>query len=567
MHLHRLIRFPAALAACLVLISCGSGSGSGGGREAPQSSTSAPPTLTSLRVSPASPSVSKGLSQQFTATATYSDGSTANVTSKSIWASTVTAVATIEAATGLARSLSLGTTSITATIGAINGSTTITATAAIPQSLLLSPAKLGASVGANEQLKAILTYSDGSTADASSRAAWTSAQTSVATVNAASGLVTGVAAGTATVTAAVAGISANSTVHVVNSTWAATGSLSRGTQNHAATLLSSGKVLVVGGEGALTPAYSTWSLYDPVAETWSSGNLVAARARASSTLLGDGRVLIAGGDSGQQFQSAPTSSAEIYDPATAMTTATGNLITGRAMHTATLLPSGKVLIAGGHVAGNQFAVPTATSELYDPSTASFVSTGNMVNPHFGAQAILLANGKLLVVGGGGANPSAEIYDPATQIWSATGNLPSSFASALMDMSATLLPNGKVLVTGGTAVPLGQTLAMPTALCELYDPATNLWTATGSLNVARSSHSATVLANGKVLVVGGTDGTSALASAERYDVASATWFADANLPHAVAHHTATLLQNGELLVVGGVNQSVSAALSSALLYTQ
>jgi hypothetical protein len=122
----------------------------------------------------------------------------------------------------------------------------------------------------------------------------------------------------------------------------------------------------------------------------------------------------------------------------------------------------------------------------------------------------------------------------------------SLRTARLSHTATLLPNGKVLVAGGTD------LFGAFASAELYDPARGIWTATGSLVTGRSGHTATLLPNGKVLVAGGTDlNIGALASAELYDPASGTWTATGSLGTARYYHTATLLPNGKVLVVGRI----------------
>src|SRR5450631_1128079 len=142
----------------------------------------------------------------------------------------------------------------------------------------------------------------------------------------------------------------------------------------------------------------------------------------------------------------------------------------------------------------------------------FNNTGSLAAARRNHTATLLPNGKVLVAGGQNSSSllaSAELYDPASGSWTATGNL----TNARELHTATLLPNGKVLVAGG------QNSGSVLASAELYDPVSGTWTATGSLGAAREYHTATLLPNGKVLIAAGLSGRSLLASAELYDPAS------------------------------------------------
>jgi len=175
------------------------------------------------------------------------------------------------------------------------------------------------------------------------------------------------------------------------------------------------------------------------------------------------------------------------------------------------------------------------------------STGSLNDARASHTATLLPNGMVLVAGGRFLLPccnvlaSAELYDPTRGTWTATGSLNTGRAYH----TATLLPNGMVLVAGGIDSSFNIS-----ASAELYDPANGTWTATGSLNAARRSHTATLLQNGKVLVAGGYGSNGIFPSAELYDPASGTWIATDSLNTARWVHTATLLQNGMVLVAGG-----------------
>lgn len=286
--------------------------------------------------------------------------------------------------------------------------------------------------------------------------------------------------------------------------WSPTGSLATARRNHTATLLRDGKVLVVGGLDTALARLASAELYDAVTQHWAAtGKLTAARSQHTATLLPNGKALVTGGVG--MLGSGTLSSAELYDPVTGRWTATGSLSTARSQHTAMLLPNGKVLVTGG--VGTAKAGMLATAELYDPVTGRWSSTGSLTTARSQHTTTLLPNGQVLVAGGIGKNgnlASAELYDPGTGHWSATGSL--SFMRFLH--TANLLPTGKVLVTGG----VGATGNLSSA--ELYEPDTGRWITTGSLSSARSQHTATLLSDGKVLVAGG-NGTSVLADAELY----------------------------------------------------
>lgn len=343
-----------------------------------------------------------------------------------------------------------------------------------------------------------------------------------------------------------------------------TGSLAFARADHTATLLPNGKVLIVGGTHTEAGA-NTAELYDPAGGTWTgTASTTNYRIGHTATLLPNGKVLIAG--SGNALFS--DKSAELYDPASETWTATGSLtaIFGRGGHTATLLPNGKVLVVGG------FAVPISShysensAELYDPITGTWTTTGSLATARAYHTATLLPNGQVLVAGGENilynngeeTLASAELYDPATGMWTSTGSLATPRSWHTM----TLLPSGKVLVTGGaTYSPYGVFSS-----AELYDPASGTWRSTGSLATARYRHTATLLPGGKVLVVGGYNYNAVdIADAELYNVASESWASTGSLVTSRFGHTATLLSDNTVLVAAGDQSGSYTGLTSAELY--
>jgi hypothetical protein len=299
------------------------------------------------------------------------------------------------------------------------------------------------------------------------------------------------------------------------------------------------------------------------AQTWSfTGSMGAQRALHSATLLSNGEVLVAGGRNRQQYG---LNSATLYNPSSGTFTPTGNLNTGRSDHTATLLNDGQVLIAGGEayvftVSGTQHLC-FASAELYNPSTGTFALTGSMhaqrcggLYPQF--TATLLSNGKVLIAGGGNTNglvSAADLYDPSTGTFSVAGSL----NTPRFGHTATLLPSGEVLIAGGID-SAGNYLAS----AELYNPSTGTFTPTGSMKMTRELATATLLGNGDVLVAGGEHSNLVapyISEAELYNPSTGTFSVTGSLNTARFDHTATLLNNGQVLIAAGAPILASAEL--------
>ena len=234
-------------------------------------------------------------------------------------------------------------------------------------------------------------------------------------------------------------------------------------------------------------------------------------------------------------------------------TPTGSMNFARICHTATLLPNGKVLIAGGLHPGLGFL---ASCELYDPATGTFTQTGSMSSPRVSHAAVLLQNGKVYIAGGSASSSqrlsTAEIYDPTTGTFSPTGNM----LIGRNNLIATVLGTGKVLVGGGyTDAPFASTAA------DLFDPTTDTHQATGPMNSWRNIFSATLLPDGRVLMIGGS---SMVPGIDRYDPSTGGFSYAGSLTQARSWHTSTLLPNGMVFIVGGLD-TTTAVISHPEIY--
>jgi hypothetical protein len=333
-------------------------------------------------------------------------------------------------------------------------------------------------------------------------------------------------------------------------TFTATGNMTTPRSFHTATLLADGRVLVAGGGSDVVNTLSSAELYDPRTGTFTAtGKMTTPRAQHTATLLPDGKVLIAGGRFGS-FADSTLTTAELYDPGTGRFTGTGEMSTFRLGSTATLLNSGKVLFAGGlngkFSPGVGYCCFPVAAELYDPATGTFAATGNMIS-EFADTATLLPNGKILVTKGNPQGPgpyltSAELYDPLIGTFTPAGYATTNHSVP----TASLMMNGTVLIAGGD-ISDGDGGSF---IAELYDPATGAFSRTGNMTVGREQHTATLLPDGSVLFAGGHLVIDLAASAEIYDPMQGAFTRTANMPTPHEVHTATLLGDGTVLVAGG-----------------
>jgi hypothetical protein len=320
--------------------------------------------------------------------------------------------------------------------------------------------------------------------------------------------------------------------------WTPTGALPAGRRDHTATLLPDGDVLIVGGTapGAF--------LYNPDA-----GSFIATQGAplfnhgqfATATLLLDGRVLVVGGF-------GTPHRAELYDPSTRSFTATaggeteGATNAARIVHSATLLPDGRVLLAGGQSPGSP-PVPLADAEIYDPATDAFTPIVGLTATRSGHGAARLADGSVLIAGGrsagGACLTTAEVFDPESGIFTLTGAM-NIGRCGLQWNNLTVLQDGRAFVV------------VDNTNAELYNPATGTFSMAGAPSVVHSAGSVTLLADGRVLVAGGSTGGGPITTAETeiFNPATGTFSLAAPMTTVRQQHSATRLADGRVLIVGG-----------------
>ena len=359
-------------------------------------------------------------------------------------------------------------------------------------------------------------------------------------------------------------IAASTLSFAASGTWTPTGSMRSARDGHIAALLPSGKVLVAGGTNNGV-GLSSAELYNPAAGTWAStGSMKTARSHFRAVLLSNGSVLVMGGCVNDCLSST-ISAVEIYNPASGTFSATGSMLQARAEFGATILADGSVLVAGGCTKYdlNGCSSVTAKTEIYNPATGAWKVTGALRAARHAMTATLLPSGKVLVAGGATAASdalnSSEIYDPTARVWT----LGTKMVTARSDYASLMLGTGNVLFAGGENIN-----GVSINKAELYSPSSGKFTATGNMTATRVEHTAVLLANGNVLVSGGNkqtlNGATPLASAELYNPASGTWTTTGSMSNPRAGHTSTVLTNGNVVNAGG--SDAINELSSVEVYT-
>ncbi|MFI0481128.1 Kelch repeat-containing protein [Actinomadura sp. 9N215] len=300
---------------------------------------------------------------------------------------------------------------------------------------------------------------------------------------------------------------------------------------------------------------------------WSpAGDLPSARqwfsAGESAVPLNDGSVLAAGG---AVLRGKATDESLLFDPAAGEWTQTGKLTTGRLSHTLTKLDDGRVLAVGGMPETNRSPFTfLRTAEIYDPGERTWTPVAEMGTARSLHSATLLADGRVLVTGGTGYQKpgvlrtfrTAELYDPVKNIWTDVAPM----TDARLAHPAIRLPDGRVLAVGGET-GIDQYRGIGQSFCELYDPVAGRWTPTGSMHVPRRNHQAVLLPDGSVFVAGG-DGPGIITErrlaphsqwrTERYDPATGFWSPGRNMPTGRTFHRMVALPAGKVLVVGGTD---------------
>ena len=349
----------------------------------------------------------------------------------------------------------------------------------------------------------------------------------------------------------------------------------------AAAAMGIGLAIVVGAAALGRWSHGQTAASPGTPRAYLTGSMKEARRDASATLLKDGRVLIVGGiqsgDPGEGGGGVLMKSAELYNPATGTFALTGSMNVARYSASLTTLADGRVLVVGGNGVHTN-----ASAELYDPATGQFTPTTSTTSPQESGTEIsstLLRDGRVLIVGDDGSQNgdqwSADLYDPSTGQFTAVGQLPGR----LFTWTATVLNDGRVLIAGGNlsdaSVP--SVPSMPSAAGQgwgaavpapslIFDPAAGTFVATGTMSGQLSSHTATLLPDGRVLLIESYPSGGVALSGEIYDPATGKFTPTADVGITRVLPTATLLANGTVLLAGGaaINHSWQDA-STVLLY--
>jgi hypothetical protein len=343
--------------------------------------------------------------------------------------------------------------------------------------------------------------------------------------------------------------------------WSPAPDLPEGHVAHTATLLRDGRVLIVGGTHVDGVATATSELFDPKKNRWiHAASMMSARAAHSATLLADGNVLVSGGVTGLSISPVQVlASAELYHPTTNSWTSVAAMHAPRRWHSSFRLHDGRVLVVGGTnwaPGSPRASVQQEQAEIYDPHRDSWSLAGAGLPPLFGEAANLMPDGTVLVTGGttdtAFASTGAELFDAATDSWRPTT---WPMATSRYGHTATLLPDDKVLLVGGYSTqqqqmsggviyPVSELLTTS----EIFDLRGNTLVRVGYSRIPRFEHTATLLRNGTVLVVGSAYASDA--DTQIFDPKNTAEWTSTGKPMDRYLHTATMLADGRVLIAGG-----------------
>ena len=522
-------------------------------------------TLAAIQISPPSPFVVIGGSEQLSATAIYSDGTSANISASATWTSSTPAVAAMSSTTpGLAVSTSVGETRISASFGGLAGTTTLTVQDQL-SSIAIVPAFVSLVASQSQQFHATGNYASGITHDLTNSATWSSSATGTAAVSS-SGLVTTTAAGQATITASLGNVTGSETLTVLSPAvvglWTTLPNTMPINPIHVA-LLTNGEVLVIAGSGNCPPNKAGCPSGPPYGPANGSGALLLDPETGQTVtqfnvpfdmfcngmvLLADGRALIAGGNNTYgPFTGLPN--AAIFDPSTNTFTNVANMANGRWYPTLLTLSDGTIMTFSGL---DLTGATNTTVEIYTVDSGWSTPYVSPWTPDLYPRLHLLPNGTVLYSGGG---QISKLFYPSTATWN-TDVAMTNWGSGRLYGSSVLLPltpaNGydpKVMIMGG---------ANPATLTtEIIDmgASTPAWQWGPNMSEPRIEMNAVILPSGKVLALGGSvnneDTTSASLNADLYDPASNTFSsAGANAYPRLYHSVALLLPDATVWVAGG-----------------
>lgn len=489
--LHHPARFGIGLIVFLVFLLSGCGGG-GGGTNPPAV------TLHSIAVTPANPSIPKGLTSQCTATGTYSDGTTADITTQVTWTSAAPATANVGLATGIVTGVAIGATTITASKSGITSPVAnITVTSATLLGISITPQTSSLPKGAAVTFTATGSYSDSSTGNISGSAIWTSSNTAVATLSP-SGIATALLAGSTSVNASLNGITSNIAILTVTpNIWASKAPMP--VARYANTVTGIGNLLyAVGGTNYVCGAYATLESFDPVANTWTARTPMPTARWSLSSGVVNGILYAVGGTNGCYTPATGMTTVEAYNPVT------DSWVTKAPMSALRSSPgigvvNGILYAVGGAVAG----ISVNTLEAYDPATNTWTNKASMQKARYSPGNVGVVNGIIYAVGGDGTLNTVEAYNPTTNTWIYVAPMPTTVTNF-----SVAVVNSILYVVGGSQA--GTSVATTSA----YNPLTNSWSTVAAMPTARQDVTSSVV-NNILYAVGGFVTPNAIAIVEAY----------------------------------------------------